>query len=197
MKNKRKKRTIIKPGDVFGRLTVIKFIGLKNSHRAFQVLCECGTVKTVTGTHMVSGATRSCGCLHIETHSKSPGLIGYKKFFNQYKANARNRKVCFELTFEKFIEIIGKNCFYCNKEPKKCNPYLNEDGSVRDNGITIIGIDRAWIYRNGIDRKDSSLGYTIENSLPCCFDCNGMKTDMSFEKFLSHVRSIVTNLEPV
>ena len=195
MKNKRKKRTIIKPGDVFGRLTVVKFIGLQNSHRTFQIRCDCGTIKTAKGTHMVSGATRSCGCLHTEIRSKLPGLRGYKKFFNQYKANARNREMCFELTFEKFIEITGKNCFYCNKKPKKYNPYLKEDGSIRDKGMSIMGINRAWIYRNGIDRKDNSLGYIVENSLPCCFDCNGMKTDMSFEEFILHIRSIVTNLD--
>ena len=195
MDNKRKKRTIIKPNDVFGRLIVLKFVGLQNSHRTFEVRCDCGIVKIVKGTHMISGAIRSCGCLHSEVNSKEPGMSGYTKFFNQYRSNARNRKLCFEFTFEKFIEIISKSCFYCNKKPRKYNPYLKEDGSLfKGEQLTKKGIERAWILINGIDRKNNLLGYTIDNSLPCCSKCNEMKSDMSFEEFTYHVNSITINL---
>lgn len=43
---------------------------------------------------------------------------------------------------------------------------------------------------NGIDRYDSSLDYTIENSKPCCKICNYMKKDYIYSEFLNHVGNI-------
>lgn len=37
---------------------------------------------------------------------------------------------------------------------------------------------------NGIDRRDSSLGYTLENCLPACGVCNKAKLDYTEEEFL-------------
>ena len=42
----------------------------------------------------------------------------------------------------------------------------------------------------GIDRYDSKLGYTIENSVPCCKNCNRAKSDLSFEDFKLHIKKI-------
>lgn len=36
----------------------------------------------------------------------------------------------------------------------------------------------------GIDRKNSDIGYTPENSIPCCFRCNTMKNRMTFKQYL-------------
>ena len=38
--------------------------------------------------------------------------------------------------------------------------------------------------RIGVDRADSSKGYTIENSKPCCTRCNIIKRDMPIEAWL-------------
>ena len=43
---------------------------------------------------------------------------------------------------------------------------------------------------SGVDRKDNSKGYTQENSVPCCWDCNWMKgshDDRSFIKLCTHL----------
>lgn len=42
----------------------------------------------------------------------------------------------------------------------------------------------------GIDRKDASKGYSIDNCHPCCTTCNYMKKDIPFEDFLHLVRCI-------
>lgn len=33
---------------------------------------------------------------------------------------------------------------------------------------------RRYTY-NGVDRLDSSMGYTPDNCVPCCWECNNMK----------------------
>jgi len=57
-------------GKKYGRLTVIEEI----SPRYCLCECECGNEKTVRRDHLLSGATKSCGCLLRETTRK----INYK-----------------------------------------------------------------------------------------------------------------------
>lgn len=56
-------RSSIKPGDRFGKLTVLSYI----SHRVgggsiWQCQCECGQTMLVRGDSLITGHTRSCGC---------------------------------------------------------------------------------------------------------------------------------------
>jgi len=65
------------------------------------------------------------------------------------------------ITLEEYSQLMLKNCIYCGINGKL-----------------------------GIDRMDNSVGYTKENSAPCCTLCNFMKKAMSVEGFLSHVDKI-------
>ena len=42
----------------------------------------------------------------------------------------------------------------------------------------------------GLDRIDNFIGYTKENSTPCCQICNFMKRKSSVNDFLAHIRKI-------
>jgi len=54
-------------GKIFGRLTVIKLYGKNNSGRyKWACRCECGKIVTIIACHLISGHTKSCGCLAIE-----------------------------------------------------------------------------------------------------------------------------------
>lgn len=46
----------------FGRLTATRLAGRDGNRIMWECLCECGTHKLVRGSHLVSGATISCGC---------------------------------------------------------------------------------------------------------------------------------------
>jgi hypothetical protein len=61
-------------GKVFGRLTVLRrgtdYNGNKltdNGETLWVCKCACGKRRTVRRSNLVSGATKSCGCLRIET----------------------------------------------------------------------------------------------------------------------------------
>lgn len=43
---------------------------------------------------------------------------------------------------------------------------------------------------NGIDRIDSSKGYTIDNCALCCRQCNYLKNNMSQDDFADWILSI-------
>ncbi len=54
-------------GDRVGRLTVIGFGFAKDSNfRAVICKCDCGTEKTILPHLLISGDTKSCGCLQFE-----------------------------------------------------------------------------------------------------------------------------------
>ena len=51
--------------------------------------------------------------------------------------------------------------------------------------------------QNGIDRVDNSIGYKIENCVPCCKDCNKMKLTFSVDNFLLHIQKIIKHCSGV
>lgn len=53
-------------GSVFGRLTVIEQAPKVNGRTAFKCACTCGNTVAVMARSLLSGNTRSCGCLHSE-----------------------------------------------------------------------------------------------------------------------------------
>jgi hypothetical protein len=51
-------------GKVFGRLTVVRCVGVsRTKHLLWACICICGTKATVRGHRLKSGKTKSCGCL--------------------------------------------------------------------------------------------------------------------------------------
>lgn len=43
---------------------------------------------------------------------------------------------------------------------------------------------------NGIDRKDSNVGYVYENCVPCCSKCNFVKNKIPYKDFLHYIRRL-------
>lgn len=44
---------------------------------------------------------------------------------------------------------------------------------------------------NGIDRRDPNKGYTVENCVPCCEQCNYAKLDYTEDEYVNHCREVV------
>lgn len=97
--------------------------------------------------------------------------------FGDYKHRASKKNLEFTLTFKEFDEITDKNCYYCEEKPKN-KKYAN-------------GNKKAFCFYSGIDRLDNNKGYTLENSVPCCAECNTMKFNLSLDEFLSKIEKIL------
>jgi hypothetical protein len=97
------------------------------------------------------------------------------RIYTYYKHNAETRNISWNLSEEEFKSLIYQNCEYCGEKPSmyRTAQYKNKT-----------------IYYNGIDRIDSSVGYTIENCVPCCDICNRMKNKYSVDIFLNKIKQI-------
>lgn len=101
------------------------------------------------------------------------------------RTSARTKGFDMTLTRPEIAELIFEPCHYCGKEPE----LIRKVGA----GVWV----RDGVAANGIDRKDSSLGYVQGNVLPCCSDCNYLKSGRSYEDFVAKVRAIAFHLNDV
>lgn len=94
-------------GKKYGRLTIISRAenyvprdgALRSGRRArmWHCICECGREKIARHDHIVSGATKSCGCLHKENIRRGKSHADYKHGLSQapgyYSWSAARRRV--------------------------------------------------------------------------------------------------------
>ena len=72
-------------GKVFGKLTVVNFAGRdKYGNRTWLCKCDCGTEKTVEGSKLTSGNTKSCGCFAGSKHRQLREKGIFTKRTNRY-----------------------------------------------------------------------------------------------------------------
>lgn len=181
------RKSKIKVGDVFGRLTVEKFHGKgKLGVILWECKCSCGNTTIVRNGNLNSKHTSSCGCLKTEGNITSkPGHAGCQKLFQNYKNSAAKRHLEFNISRDEFIEVITKNCFYCDSPP-------NRISSVKVNSPE-AELNSRFLF-NGIDRLNSKLGYISGNCVACCYDCNVAKFENTPEEFYQMILKIYTNL---
>jgi len=86
--------------------------------------------------------------------------------YNIYKRTAGYKKLDFTITYDDYVNIVDKDCHYC--------------GTIQEKGF------------NGIDRKDQTKGYLLDNCVSCCKMCNYMKGSCSDEVFIKRIEHILT-----
>lgn len=66
-------------GKKFGRLTVVEFIGVKESEAIYAFKCDCGNMITTSFHRVKQGNTKSCGCLKQDNvNMYKTDIIGQK-----------------------------------------------------------------------------------------------------------------------
>lgn len=86
----------------------------------------------------------------------------------EYEYRAKKKGVVFELTRQSFDVLIKGDCAYCKRSP-----------------VT-------WV---GIDRVVPSIGYTIDNSVSCCWDCNRDKHEEDVETMIKRNERIASRVD--
>lgn len=78
--------------------------------------------------------------------------------YYDYRHRAEKDGLAWELGFERFCWLIRQSCTYCGM---RCS--------------------------DGVDRSDNSLGYTVDNAVPCDEMCNRMKLHYELSAFIGRV----------
>lgn len=153
----------------------------------WNVRCQCGTVREMSSAAFRSGQ-QSCGCLLSKYRANHPGnarklqegQAAFNSVFSNYQYRAKRKNLEFLLTENEFRLICERNCFYCGVAPQQGSPQ-----SIIDRGL----INGDWLH-NGIDRIDSSFGYTVVNCVPCCCICNKAKLNHTYRDFIEWIKRI-------
>lgn len=179
----------------YGRLLVKEYKGkdIRGKH-LWLCLCDCGNEKIVVSDNLSSGKSKSCGCLKNEFLSKKGNQFGLYKnrqdammklqYSHLKRRHLKNNMIGCVIDFETFKMLSKSKCKYCGIEySKEIEDRLNESKNGKRLSDEILKI-------NGIDRVDSNIGYTKENSVACCKYCNFAKHTMSESDFYKWIRRV-------
>jgi hypothetical protein len=161
----------------FGKLLVISRVASPNNdqHVYWQCQCDCGNITTSSSANLtrikrpIKGC-KSCGSA-VRTHPWSQ-VLGF------YKRNSKRTEKLFQISEDTFAHLISEPCDYCGQAPSQ----KLWQGT--------LDTERQAFRWNGLDRIDSSKGYTEDNVVPCCTSCNLMKSDKTREEFLLAIEAI-------
>lgn len=142
----------IKPGarPKGSRLTVIEYVGNdKFNHKMWRCKCDCGN-EIITETHrLVTGKTRSCGCLKQEGNNRRHGKC-YSRLNRIYR---KMKQRCFNINNPRYSDYGGRGITVCEE-------WLGENGFENF---------YEWSMNNGyqddlsIDRLDNDGNYEPDN----------------------------------
>lgn len=166
-------------GKKFGRLTAVEPVDGKNPKYAYwRCRCSCGVEKTIFESNLLSGQSRSCGCLRTENKGRPAGWT-----YPEYVVWASMRKRCNQHKAKGYK-------FYGGRGIKVCKRWDYFHNFYKDMGPRP---DPSWT----LDRKDSDGDYCPEN---CRWATRHEQTrNMSRNVYLTYKgkRYIATDLAPL
>jgi hypothetical protein len=190
-------------GQRFGEVVVLRYVGIRSvqvtNYRRdlhhWRVKCDCGFTTELPQPKLSKKANCGSSYKHSKTgvvwnpaphevpvkalrrvHRKSshrtlhPVCKAKSRLYSTYQGGAVKRDLEWQLSFEQFCHLITSPCHYSGIPPR--------------NKIDTRG---GTFYWNGIDRKDSSKGYTMDNVVPCCTFMNFAKRSTPYDEFVAWV----------
>ena len=114
---------------------------------------------------------------HIATYNKfAEGKLypnafqNYTPLYSAYMNSAEKRGLVFKIGKTVFSILTNASCYICGKK------------TTND-------------HQNGLDRIDNSIGYLENNVHSCCGNCNYMKSNYTYKKFIDKCVSIYNKIK--
>jgi hypothetical protein len=150
----------------------------------WKCLCRCGNIKELSTKDIKSENRISCGCIYqeLDYRQKHGNWRGFQeipgKYWSQLKRGAKNRNIEFNIS----IEDIW-------------NKFIQQDRKCALSNIELV-FPTSLRLSNGtasLDRKDSTIGYTVDNIQWIHKDINFMKQEYNQEYFVEICKKIAEN----
>lgn len=139
------KRTIseIKSGDIFERLKVLGRLSNNEQGQAyFACRCECGTLTSVRGNHLLAGQ-RSCGCVLFE---KRPSKTKRRADFPEYWAWLAMKQRCGNPRNPMYRLYGQRGITVCRRWRESFEAFFNDIGARPSPAHSIDRIDNNGDY---------------------------------------------------
>lgn len=154
-----------------------KQYGKNKNATGWGLLCPYCKKEFVTTSNNSSKA-RSCYGCRGDVRRVSSEESSYRHLYSGVKGRQHAKLRGFDLTLEDFVALVQSNCYYCGEEPAISKGH--KDWS-------------AYVKCNGLDRVDSTRGYTKDNVVACCRICNMAKGALSREEFIAWAHRLVNH----
>src|SRR3990167_106621 len=143
-------------GKIFGRLSIIEFIGYfprANGNRDAWWICECacGTRKKYPAYVLIGNATQSCGCLLKEVLEKRNTIHGRAKT-PEHNAWCRMNRRCYDHNCKDFKNYGARGIDVCESWRFSFSNFFADMGERPS-------------PKHSIERLDNDLGYSPENCI--------------------------------
>jgi hypothetical protein len=144
-----KKRTVVKVGDKFNRLTIVSRISdLGEQNTQWECLCECGNKSDVTTIALTSGHSKSCGCFKNEVAGKYTTTHG-KTGTKEYGVWAAMKQRCYDPNKDNYYRYGGRGISVCDEWKYDFSQFYKDMGNC-EKGMTL-------------ERKNCNGNYCKEN----------------------------------
>jgi hypothetical protein len=179
-------------GVQFGRLLAVGFTGkkTKSGKPLLECWCACGKTVLVDQYNLTRGKTESCGCLRTERIVASCAVpdAGFRGLYQQYQNSAEVRGIAWELTEEQFRKLTQSPCHYTGRAP--ASVFTSSNSHLRRRKHSLPPSPGGVYVYNGVDRLDSSVGYTVSNCVAACGDANLAKQSLTHDEFIALCKEI-------
>lgn len=138
-------------GKTFGMLTAIKEqSGLKN--HSWEFSCTCGVVKIIQKGNVISGHTKSCGCLRKRKSKEHPLYKYGAKTSKEYESWAGAKSRCFDTNNKSYAKYGAAGISMSDEFKDSFEVFINHLGEMPKDG-----------KRYTLGRIDNDVGYVRGN----------------------------------
>jgi len=137
-------------GQVFGRLTVLWYVG-NNKHGCamWRCACQCGDCTTVLGSSLRSGHAKSCGCFNRDMVVAANTRHG-KHATLEYRSWRSMINRCHNPADQAYSRYGGRSIIVCQRWRESLEAFIADMGSRP-------------LSSHSIDRIDNDKGYSKNN----------------------------------
>lgn len=131
----------------FERLTVIKLSPktYRVGYKFWTCFCDCGKAVDVSQSHLVTGHTKSCGCMKSEIHSKRLTTHG-KSEHKLYRLYNSILERCYSQYSKSYIEYGGRGIKVCDRWRNSFLHFLDDIGEKPEGKYSLDRIDNNGDY---------------------------------------------------